>query len=76
LEKLGVPYFISGCIASALFRMVRTTQDSDIIAELGAEHISLLIDELQSEFCLDEKMIADAVSHQSSFNIIHVWLVS
>jgi hypothetical protein len=33
LEKLGVPYFISGCIASALFRMVRTTQDSDIIAD-------------------------------------------
>lgn len=71
LETLGVPYFISGSIASTLYGMVRTTQDSDIIAELKTEHTPLLMAELQNEFYMDEKMIMDAISYQSSFNIIH-----
>jgi hypothetical protein len=31
LEKLGVSYFIGGSLASTLYGMVWTTQDSDII---------------------------------------------
>lgn len=34
LEKLGIPYLIGGSLASTLYGMVRTTQDSDIIAEM------------------------------------------
>ena len=71
LESLGVPYFIGGSLASTLYGMVRTTQDSDIIAELRIEHIPHLMDELQNEFYMDEEMIADAISNFSSFNIIH-----
>ena len=71
LEALGVPYFIGGSLASTLYGMVRTTQDSDIIADLHAEHIPLLMDELQNEFYMDDEMIADAIAHRSSFNIIH-----
>ena len=71
LETIGVPYFIGGSLASTLYGMVRTTQDSDIIAELSPKHISLFVVELQNEFYLDEEMIADAVAHRSSFNIIH-----
>ena len=33
-EKLGVPYLIGGSLASTLYGMVRTTQDSDIVAEM------------------------------------------
>jgi hypothetical protein len=29
-ERLGVPYLIGGSLASTLYGMVRTTQDSDI----------------------------------------------
>ena len=39
LEKLGVSYVIGGSLASALYGMVRTTQDVDIIAEMQMEHI-------------------------------------
>jgi hypothetical protein len=38
LEKLGVSYFIGGSLASTLYGMVRTTQDSDIIADLRSDH--------------------------------------
>jgi len=71
LEKLDVPYFIGGSLASTLYGMVRTTQDADIIAELRPGHIRALIIELQDEFYVDDKMIAEAVSHYSSFNLIH-----
>jgi hypothetical protein len=71
LEKLGVRYFVAGSLASTLYGMVRTTQDSDLVAELEIEHIPRFIVELEDAFYIDEKMIANAVSRNSSFNIIH-----
>lgn len=71
LEKLGVSYFIGGSMASTLFGMVRTTQDSDIIADLQMAHITLLVNELSDHFYFDQMMIIDAVQQRSSFNIIH-----
>ena len=44
LEKLGVAYFIGGSLASSFYEMVRTTQDSDISADLKTEHTPLLMD--------------------------------
>ncbi len=70
-EKLDIPYLIGGSLASTLYGMVRATQDSDIIAEMRSEHIQPFIAALQDEFFIDEEMIADAVHHNSSFNIIH-----
>lgn len=71
LEKLGVPNLIGGSLASTLYGMVRTTQDSDIIAELRSEHIQPFVAALQSEFFIDEEMIAESIQRNSSFNIIH-----
>lgn len=70
-EKLSVPYLISGSLASTLYGMIRTTQDSDIVAEMHAEHISPFVSALQDEFYLDEEMISDSIQHNSSFNMIH-----
>jgi len=70
-EQLGVPYLIGGSLASTLYGMVRTTQDSDVIAQMRSEHIQPFIAALQNEFFIDEEMIADAVQRNSSFNIIH-----
>jgi hypothetical protein len=71
LEKLGIPYLIGGSLASTLYGMVRTTQDSDVIAEMRSEHIQPFLAALQNEFFVDEEMIVDAVQRNASFNIIH-----
>lgn len=71
LEKLGVPYLIGGSLASTLYGMVRTTQDSDIIAEMRAEHLQPFVSALQDEFYVDDEMIAESIQRNSSFNIIH-----
>lgn len=64
-EKLGVPYLIAGSLASTtLYGMVRTTQDSDVVAEMRLEHLQVFVSALQDEFYIDEEMIADAIQTQ------------
>lgn len=70
-EDLQIPYLIGGSLASALYGMVRTTQDSDIVALMQLEHIRPFIQALDDEFYIDEEMILDAVRRHTSFNIIH-----
>jgi hypothetical protein len=71
LEKLGIPYFISGSLASTLYGMEGTTQDADIIADLRAEHVQPFVASLKNEFFLDEPMITESILTNSNFNIIH-----
>ena len=59
LERLGVPYLIGGSLASTLYGMVRTTQVSDIIADMRPQHSKLFVEALQGEFFIDEEMIAE-----------------
>ncbi len=70
-EKLSIPYLIGGSLASALYGMIRATQDADIVAEMRHEHIQAFVSGLQGEFYIDEEMIAESVQRNSSFNIIH-----
>ncbi|KAA3644219.1 MAG: hypothetical protein DWQ07_19110 [Chloroflexi bacterium] len=71
LEKLDIPYFITGSLGSALYGMVRSTQDADIVAAMRPEHTQAFLNALQDEFFLDEEMIANATEQGTSFNIIH-----
>ncbi len=71
LEKLGIPYLISGSLASTLYGMVRTTQDADIVADMRLEHVQPFIISLENEFFMDEEMITESIGRKSSFNIIH-----
>jgi hypothetical protein len=71
LESLGIPYLIGGSLASTLYGMVRTTQDSDIIAEMRLEHLEPFVLALQDDFYMDDEMIAESIQCHSSFNIIH-----
>ena len=70
-EKLGIAYLIGGSLASTLYGMIRTTQDSDIVAEMRLEHLQTFVSTLQAEFYLDDEMIAESIQRNSSFNIIH-----
>jgi len=71
LEELGVPYHIGGSVASSLYGLPRLTIDVDIVADLRQGHVRPLIDQLQTDYYIDEDMIRDAIRHQSSFNVIH-----
>jgi hypothetical protein len=71
-EELGVPYLIGGSLASALHGTARSTLDADLVADLQIEQVMPLVKMLQKEFYIDDRMIQDAIQHQSSFNVIHL----
>jgi len=57
LEQLDIPYLIGGSLASTLYGMVRSTQDSDIVAEMHVEHVQACISALQGEFFIVDVFI-------------------
>ena len=71
LEKLGIPYLIGGSLASTMYGMVRTTQDSDIVTGMKLEHIQPFVSALENDFYIDAEMIDESIRRHSSFNIIH-----
>ncbi len=71
LEKLGIRYAIGGSMASAIHGVVRSSQDSDIVAEIGARHVQPFVRALQNDFYVDAEMIVDAIERRVSFNVIH-----
>jgi len=71
-DKLGIPYFVAGSLASSLHGIPRATADSDIVAGIENQHIHSLVQELKADFYVDEGSIKRAVRNQSSFNLIHL----
>jgi hypothetical protein len=71
-DKLGVPYMIGGSLASALYGTARSTLDTDLVADIKADQVALLVKMLENEFYIDESMIIDAIRTYRSFNVIHL----
>lgn len=50
LEALGVPYYLTGSIASSAHGVARTSVDADIVTALDIRHIEPLIERLGSDY--------------------------
>jgi hypothetical protein len=71
-EKLSIPYYIGGSIASSIFGMARATMDVDIVADIDSHQIPPLKKHLENDYYIDEGMIKEAIRKKSSFNLIHL----
>jgi len=71
-DNLGVQYLIGASLASALHGTARSTLDIDLVADLHSEQVMPLVEALQKDFYIDDRMITDAIQRQSSFNLIHL----
>lgn len=71
LEQAGIPYFISGSMASAVYGVTRATQDIDIVIHLSAADAPQLVRALEPEFLVDEQMVYESLARGESFNILH-----
>ena len=72
LEKLGVPSMIVGSFASSYHGFPRLTQDLDLVAPLSGNQVDGFIAAFSRDFYLDRGLIEQAVTNQTSFNIIHL----
>ena len=72
LERLHIPYFVTGSVAAMAYGEPRLTNDIDIVAIVKKEHILLLVKAFpQDKFYISEEMIQEAIESSGQFNIIH-----
>lgn len=71
-EKLKIPYYVVGSLASSLHGIPRATADVDLIANIKKQHVQSLFHSLQNDFYVDEDRIRMAILDRSSFNVIHL----
>ncbi len=72
LEQVGATYVIGGSLASTIHGVVRTTLDTDIVADLSLPQAQSFADFLAGVFYLDIDTIRRAIQQRSSFNVIHL----
>ena len=67
-DRLQIPYFVGGSVASSLHGIPRATQDVDMVAGLKSQHVMPLVKALEAAFYIDADMIQEAIQLILSFS--------
>ena len=71
MERAGVPYMITGSLASSYHGEPRTTRDVDIVIDPEPEALATLVVDLQAAgFYVDRDVAMEALTERSQFNAI------
>ena len=71
LERLGIPFMVTGSVAAAAHGAGRATLDVDIVIDATAEQLSSLVASLDSPTVyVSDEAARDAHSHTGMFNVI------
>ena len=71
-EKLKIPYFVTGAIASIAYGEPRFTNDIDIVVDISSIHVDSVKPYFpENEFYLDVDSMREAINRRTQFNIIH-----
>lgn len=71
LDELGVEWVLGGSLASSIVGEPRSTLDIDVAVQLEAGVVHDLVVAVRDDYYVSEDMVLDAVTHASSFNLIH-----
>ena len=72
LEKISVPYFVTGSMATIYYGEPRFTNDIDLVVALPAPRVTEFMGAFPApEFYVSEEAIRNAVKEHGQFNIIH-----
>jgi hypothetical protein len=70
-DVIGIPYMITGSLASSFHGRPRTTHDADIVIDPDAEALDRLVAELSAaHLYVDLDVARDALRHRRQFNVI------
>lgn len=70
LNKLKIPYIVTGGMAIYVWGRPRFTADIDIVIELKKEKVKQLVQILIKEGYIDEDAVNEALKYESEFNFI------
>ena len=72
LERLQLPYFVTGSTVTIFYGEPRFTNDIDVVVALPENMVTTFCLQFPAEdFYVDEESARDAIRHRSQFNIIH-----
>jgi hypothetical protein len=72
LERVGVPYFLGGSLASSFQGEARATNDLDFVVDLRSHQVADLAEALGEDFDVDAEALQDAIHHRRSWNIFYL----
>lgn len=76
LESLEIPFMVTGSMAANFYAVPRMTRDIDIVIEVKRKDVDKLVSTFKNNFYIDREMVAQSVSEQGMFNVIHTrWVV-
>ena len=71
LESAGIPYMISGSLASSIYGRARATNDADIVIDVTSKDVAVLMDAVAgTEFYGSPAAAQEAVTNRTMFNVI------
>jgi hypothetical protein len=72
LDGLGIPYYITGSVASGAYGEPRLTNDIDVVAALRPEHVDAILAAFPPpEFYCSRDAMTQAISADFQFNVLH-----
>lgn len=70
LQKLKIPYLVTGGVAVVVWGRPRFTADIDIVIALKREKVNQFVQTLIKEGYIDEDAVNEALKYESEFNFI------
>jgi len=70
LKAAGIPFMISGSLASSFHGEPRATNDFDLILDPDAARLNRFLDSLPPEWYISREAAHSALAHRSMFNVI------
>jgi hypothetical protein len=72
IDRLEIPYFIGGSVASSTYGIERFTKDVDLVMAVVLDRVEELAGELaKEEFYADAGMMRDGIRYHRAFNVIY-----
>jgi len=71
LERLGLPFMLTGSFALAFYATPRMTRDLDIVVSVDASRIAALTAALADSYYIDADLVRTAIEAEGLFNLMH-----
>ena len=72
IETAGIGYMLTGSLAMSYYARPRMTRDIDLVIELAADAVPLLVSALGPDYHVDAQAITDALRKDRPWNAIHL----
>jgi hypothetical protein len=73
LEKLNIPYALTGGFTASFYGKPRSTHDFDLVIQISSPFIQIkkFLSAFEKDFYISEESVIDSILHKTMFNVIH-----